>query len=80
MNHPHLAWKEIDQRVVILDPNTSSVHELNESASSIWLGYRKGLSAEKIINQLIREFDVDPMEATRDVTATINLMKKCCIA
>ncbi|HUO35624.1 MAG TPA: PqqD family protein [Candidatus Acidoferrum sp.] len=34
--NPKLAWREIDGEVVIISPDDSILHELNETASAVW--------------------------------------------
>ena len=36
VRNPKLAWREVDGEMVIISPEDSQVHELNETASLIW--------------------------------------------
>jgi hypothetical protein len=64
VRNSQLAWREIEGEIVIISPEDSQVHELNETASLIWK-YADGLrSCDEIATKLAAEFDV-ALEAAR---------------
>lgn len=64
VRNPKLAWREVDGEIVIISPEDSQVHELNETASLIWK-YADGIrSCNEIAAELAAEFDV-ALEAAR---------------
>jgi hypothetical protein len=68
--NPKLAWREIDGEIVIISPEDSQVHELNETASLIWK-YSDGIrSCREIAAELAAEFDVS-LEVARDDVAQL---------
>ena len=69
--NPILAWREIDGEIVIVSPNDSVLHELNETGSFVWkqLDGRRG--AAEIASELAAEYDVEPEEALRDIEALL---------
>lgn len=64
--NPQLAWREIEGRVVVISPEDSVVHELNETASFIWKQADRGYSVSEIANLLSLEFGVEASQARSD--------------
>ncbi len=64
--HPNAAWRDLDGEVVIISPQDSVLHELNETASFIWKHATGEKSAEEIAVLLAEEFEVDPATAAAD--------------
>ena len=68
VRNPKLAWREIEGEIVIISPENSQVHELNETAALIWKQADGKSDAEHIAARLAEEFDVAPETARADVT------------
>jgi Coenzyme PQQ synthesis protein D (PqqD) len=64
--NPRLAWREIEGHVVVISPEDSIVHELNETASFIWKHADCGRNVTEIANLLSDEFSVDAAQAKAD--------------
>lgn len=64
--NPRLAWREIEGRVVVISPEDSFAHELNETASFIWKQADRGRNVSEIAHLLSDEFDVDAAQARAD--------------
>jgi Coenzyme PQQ synthesis protein D (PqqD) len=79
MNHfpernPKLAWREIDGEAVIISPEDSHVHELNETASIIWT-YADGThSVDEIAGVLAARYEVALLKAKVDVDELIEVL------
>lgn len=58
---------------LLLDLKTGSLFQLNESASAIWSDWLAGQSEEVIASGLRRAYHLDPEEAVRHVSGTLNL-------
>jgi hypothetical protein len=69
--NPNLAWREIDGEVVIISPEDSQVHELNETASLIWKHADGALGLEEITARVAAVYDVAPEAARTDVAEMI---------
>ncbi|MHB8412948.1 MAG: PqqD family protein [Candidatus Acidiferrales bacterium] len=67
MLNPLLAWREIDGRIVIISPEDSVVHELNETASFIWKQADSGRDADEIARNIGIEYCVSASEARADM-------------
>jgi len=65
--NPRLAWREIGGEIVIISPDDSQVHELNETASVVWKQADGTKSWEEIAARVAAEFDVELGEAREDV-------------
>jgi Coenzyme PQQ synthesis protein D (PqqD) len=68
VRNPKLAWREIEGEIVIISPENSQLHELNETAALIWKQADGKSDAEQIAARLAEEFDVAPEAARADVT------------
>lgn len=72
MNHetvvlnPQLAWREIEGLVVVISPEDSVVHELNETASFIWKQASEGRNLAEIVRLLSDAYCVDAAQARAD--------------
>jgi coenzyme PQQ synthesis protein D (PqqD) len=65
--NPILAWREIDGEIVIVSPNDSVLHELNETGSFVWKQLDGHRPAPKIAARLAEEYDVSLEDALRDI-------------
>jgi len=71
MRNPQLAWREIDGEIVIISPEDSQVHELNETAALVWKHADGAQTVEEIAAEIAAEFDVTSESAQRDVAELI---------
>jgi hypothetical protein len=65
--NPILAWREIDGEIVIVSPNDSILHELNETGSFVWKRLDGRRLAAEIAADLAAEYDVRVEDALRDI-------------
>lgn len=66
-----LLVREVDGETVILDRNAELIHTLNPTASFIWNALKNSASVQDIVQSLVATFDIDPVQATADVTAVL---------
>lgn len=71
--NPQLAWREIEGRVVVISPEDSMVHELNETASFIWKHADGARSVSEIASLLSVEFCVEPAQAKLDTEELLRM-------
>lgn len=66
--NPDLAWRIIDEEVVILKIKTTTYYSLNPVGSHLWkmLG-EKPRSRQELLDALLTEFDVDSETAGKDI-------------
>src|SRR6201987_2232158 len=72
--NPKLAWREIDGEAVIISPEDSHVHELNETASLIWTNADGKHSVDEIAGVIAARYDVELLEAKADVDELIGVL------
>ncbi len=65
--NPKLAWREIDGEAVIISPEDSHVHELNETASLVWSNADGKHSVDEIAGVIAARYEVALPEAKADV-------------
>ncbi len=71
VRNPLLAWRAIEGEVVIISPEDSLVHELNETASFVWNVTNGERTSMEIAELLAREYDVPPEVALDDTKELI---------
>jgi len=71
IRNPQLAWREIDGEILIISPEDSQVHELNETAAFVWNRADGVRSVEEIAAELTAEFDVTIESARADIADLI---------
>lgn len=74
--NPTLAWREIDGEAVIISPEDSHVHELNETASVIWKNADGKHTVEEIAAAVAADYDVPVPVAQRDVQELISALSE----
>jgi hypothetical protein len=62
-----VAWKQIDDEVVILDLRTSRYLRLNHSGALVWSRIVAGATREELVAALVRAYDIPPAVATADL-------------
>jgi hypothetical protein len=64
--NPKLAWREIDGETVIISPEDSQVHELNETASLVWK-HAEGQTLDQLAQRISAEYEVSRETARADL-------------
>ena len=66
----------IDNKIVLLNPETSKLHTLNNTASFILQKLQKNVPLEQIEEMVKRKFDVSQEIARKDTNQFIGTLKK----
>jgi len=69
--NPLLAWREIEGETVIISPDESVLHELNDTGSFVWRHIDGQHTAAQIASLLAAEYDVAPETALQDTEALV---------
>jgi hypothetical protein len=72
--NPALAWREIDDETVIISPNDSVMHELNEAGSFLWKNIDGKKSAAELAELLAENYEVSADIALSDTEALLEEM------
>jgi hypothetical protein len=72
--NPALAWREIDDETVIISPNDSVLHELNDTGSFLWKNIDGKKSAAALAGLLVENYEVTPDIALSDTQALLEEM------
>ena len=62
----------IDGETVLLTPENSTVHVLNDVGTKIWSLTEKPITIQSIVGEIIEEYDVSPEVLHKDVKSFIN--------
>jgi hypothetical protein len=69
--NPALAWREIDDETVIISPNESLMHELNDTGSFLWKSIDGNRSAADLAALLVEMYEVTPAVALSDTESLL---------
>jgi hypothetical protein len=72
--NPRAAWRVYDGEAVIVSPEDSTLHSLNEVGTVIWEAADGRTSEAAIATRLCDRFEVDAATAARDVAAFIDAL------
>ena len=72
--NPALAWREIDEETVIISPNESIMHELNETGSFLWRNIDGKRSVAELAELLAENYEVTAEVALTDTEALLEEM------
>jgi hypothetical protein len=72
--NPALAWREIDDETVIISPNDSVMHELNDTGSFLWKNIDGKRSAAELAELLAENYEVTPDVALTDTQSLLEEM------
>lgn len=64
--NPLLAWREVDGETIIILPEESVMHELNDTGSFVWRHADGQHSAQQIAELLAAEYEVTLAAALED--------------
>lgn len=70
--NPRAAWRVYDGRAVIVSPEDSRLHTLNEVGTVVWQAADGRTPVEEIVALVCREFDVTADRAAADVDAFVD--------
>jgi hypothetical protein len=72
---PDLKIQRVDGEILLLDDQNGYVHQLNQTASFVWLQCDGKSSTAEIARRLADEFDVEDGIAARDVPDIIKKLR-----
>jgi len=72
--NPALAWREIDEATVIISPNDSVMHELNDTGSFLWKNIDGHRSATDLASLLADSYEVTSDVALADTQSLLEEM------
>jgi Coenzyme PQQ synthesis protein D (PqqD) len=72
--NPALAWREIDNETVIISPNDSVMHELNDTGSFLWKNIDGKRSTAELAELLVQSYEVAPDIALSDTQSLLEAM------
>jgi hypothetical protein len=74
--NPQLAWREIEGEIVIISPEDSQVHELNETAALVWKSADGAQSVDEIAAGMTAQYEVSLDRALADVAELIAQLRE----
>lgn len=71
----HVAWRRINQEVVVLDLNTSVYYSLNETGADMWELLAKSVPHDKVSREIAARYHEDEKRIEKDLE---KLVKSLC--
>lgn len=68
--------KTIQEKTFILDEKKDDFYELNPTASFVWKNIAKPISFEKLLDNLLKNFDVNKRKAESDLRELLTYLRK----
>jgi len=69
--NPDVAWRRVEDEVVLVNLKTNRIYNLNRTASRFWELLNEGLQRETLERKMLEEFDVDESHLRREIDALI---------
>lgn len=69
-----LPSQEIEGQVILVVPSKNELHQLDEVGSFLWGELERDRTAEDLAQAVCEEFDVDPIQADKDVRAFLEAL------
>ena len=69
--NPALAWRVIDDETVIISPNESLMHELNDTGSFLWKSIDGNRTTADLAALLVEIYEVTPDVALSDTESLL---------
>lgn len=73
---PGLVEQEVEGETVVLDKNAGLIHQLNPTASEIWLACDGKRTEEDIARVIAEKYDVEIEIARADVVSVLEQLKE----
>lgn len=67
--------QHVEDEMLVLDDQNGFIHQLNHTASFVWLQCDGKSSLNDIVRRLAREFDLDEVVATKDVSEVLQKLR-----
>lgn len=67
----HVAWRRINQEVVVLDLNTSVYYSLNETGADMWELLAKSMNPDKVSAEIAARYERESKAVERDLDAFV---------
>lgn len=68
--------QKIGNKTVLFDTDTFKFYELNETMGFIWELLKEETTKDAIVKKMIKEFDVSAERAEKDISKSIESLKK----
>ena len=72
----NIAWRRVDEEIVILNLESSQYYSLNSVAGRIWELISEGKDEEGIVKSLVAEYKVEEKAARADLKSFVEQLKE----
>lgn len=74
--HPDIAWREVAEESLVVDPRSGRIFPLNPVAAFIWKKLDGSLELGKIREEIEKEFEISREEAAQDLNQFVEELKQ----
>lgn len=72
LRNPMVAWSELAGSLMVMSPEDSVLHELNETAGFLWRHAEQPVTAAELAQKLASTYEVTPETARADTDAFLD--------
>lgn len=76
LRHDRVLWRQLDDRILVLDVHRSRYLRLNESGSVLWQALDTPRRPDELVDVLTDAFDIDEQQAGADVAAFLRQLHR----
>lgn len=76
VQNPQAAWRVYDGEAVIVSPEDSTLHTLNEVGTLVWEAADGRTPLSAIVTRICARYDVDAPAAERDVESFVETLRE----
>lgn len=74
--HPDIAWRQVVDEMLVVDPRNGKIYPLNPVSSFIWESLDGTKDLKAIEEAIQKQFEVSQEEATKDLTEFIEQLEQ----
>lgn len=76
LNDAHVAWREVDGELLLLELRSSTYLSANDSAAVLWRALAQGATRDELAAALVRAYEVPEEQAASDVDAFLETCRE----
>ena len=69
--NPDVAFKRLDDRMVLVHVASNQIFELNDTGARVWELLHEGIAGDALVDRLATEFEVDPTTLREEIESLL---------
>ncbi len=76
IRNSNIAWQKMQEKIVLVSPQTMRIHILHGSGGSIWEYLKEARSEDELASMVCEEYDTTIEGAQKDIRSFLTKLKK----